>query len=464
MHRITVLSLPVMSTKDDNQNKEKLKCNKNFGIHECDASKCHLNNPVENETLEYCPDSNKEEMSELSGDMCSLTLDQLDDDVLFHIATFLEARVVKYALSQVCKRFQEMFDNETYWKMRMTVRFSKKYPAVPCPPNFQWDDACVAREDMHRVWSNIDQSTHNFMYSCNIYGGVDAVHLMQGGEILVAGDRNRSLNLIDLTKYPGNQASEEQIKEMLVHSNKTAHEGWIWSITSVDKKVITGCWDNQIRMFDAEVGCSLASSFKCKAPVLSLYAEDNEIVASCFDKKVYFIDRRTSAVRSRVFHTKPVLCVTGSDHFIISGSEDKSISIFERRAGKIFMMFKLDKYPLCLSYSNNQLWFGDVSGNLHLHDGTEDVFQYIGTYNVGHTEKMTGLITTPGAIFTCSGDKSIKVLDPTREPTSIASINVHKKEIAKIDYKNGVLVSAGGEDCIGVWLPKSFQKESYVLV
>ncbi|KAH9498493.1 hypothetical protein Btru_007648 [Bulinus truncatus] len=469
-------SLVVPPLREDRIIEQQQELDDSLEFQPCNASECYTRKCIENEEqINYSDRTQEDDDDMIVSNDGSLTLDQLDDDVLFHIATFLEARVVKYALSQVCKRFQTMFDNETYWKTRIIVRCPKKYPAVASfqretdilctsgPADFHWDEACVIREDMQRIWSHIEDTTHSFMYTCNVYGEVDAVHLMKDGDVVVAGDRNRSLNFINLSKYPGYHADEEQMKEMLVHSNKTAHEGWIWSIASVGSKVFTGSWDTQIRVFDVEAGCSLISSFKCKSPVLSLYAEDNEIVASCFDKKVYFIDRRTSAARSRIFHTKPVLCVTGSENFILSGSEDKSISIFDRRAGKVFMMFKLDKYPLCMSYCDNQLWFGDVSGSLHLHDGTQDVFQYIGTYNVGHTEKMTGVIYTPGAIFTSSGDKTIKVLEPTREPNIITSLTVHKKEIAKIDYKNGVLVSAGGDDCVGVWLPKNFQKEAYCL-
>ncbi|CAL1539616.1 unnamed protein product [Lymnaea stagnalis] len=392
-----------------------------------------------------------------------LTLDQLDDDSLICIAAFVDARTVKYALSQVCRRFLLIFSSESYWKFRVTNRWpNKKYPAVTTPPNFKWDDACVELDDMQRVWSDPETFTNHFMYSCDVFGAIDSVHLMKDGEMVLSGDRNRSLNFIDLTKYPGSGASEEQMREMLIHSDKS-HEGWIWCITSVGNKVITGSWDTHIRMFDANAGCKLTNSFKCKSPVLSLYAEDNEVVASCYDKKVYFIDQRTSSVKSRVFHTRAVLCVTGNENFILSGSEDKSISIFDRRAGKIFMMFKLASYPLCLSYSCNQLWFGDNSGNLNLHDGTEGVFQYVGSFDVGHTKKVTAVINTPGAIFTCSGDKTVKVLEPTRDPGVITSLNVHEREIAKIDYKNGVLVSGGGDDCVGVWMPKRWGKEAYCL-
>ena len=77
--------------------------------------------------------------------------------------------------------------------------------------------------------------------------------------------------------------------------------------------------------------------------VLSLYTEENNIFAGCFNKKVYFIDRRDSQaeIKPRTFHNRAVVCITGSDNYIISGSEDKRICIFDRRADKIFKMIKV---------------------------------------------------------------------------------------------------------------------------
>lgn len=53
---------------------------------------------------------------------------------------------------------------------------------------------------------------------------------------------------------------------------------------------------------------------------------------------------------------------------------------------------------------------------------------------MSHTEKITGVINTPGAIFTCSGDRTVKVLEPTKEPEVIATLSVHNKEIAKVFF------------------------------
>ncbi|GFN90348.1 F-box/WD repeat-containing protein 9 [Plakobranchus ocellatus] len=327
--------------------------------------------------------------------------------------------------------------------------------------NFHVADRCLAWDDSHRVWIDPETQTNHFVYSHNV-GGVDAVHLMNNGQLVVSGDRNRDLNLIDLTKYPGPAAGSAQKEDMLVHADRTTHNGWIWTVDSVDNMILTGAWDMHIRQFDAAAGCPLVRDYKCTSAILSLFAEEDEVFASCFDKKIYFIDRRSSNLSFRVFHTKAVLCITGNDKYIISGSEDKRIAIFDRRAGKIYKIFKLESYPLCLSYYDNQLWFGDRTGILHLHDGTDGMFKHIGSYDIGHTQKMTGVINTSGAVFTCSGDGTVKVLEPTREPDVLTSLTSHKKEVADVAYSHGVLASAG-DDCVSLWLPTHWDRNTYLL-
>lgn len=59
-----------------------------------------------------------------------LQLDDLDDDSIYHIASLMEARSIKYGLSNSCERFHTMFDNEVYWKARVNMKWQKKYPAV----------------------------------------------------------------------------------------------------------------------------------------------------------------------------------------------------------------------------------------------------------------------------------------------------------------------------------------------
>lgn len=47
------------------------------------------------------------------------------------------------------------------------------------PPDFNWVDAYVEREDNYRVWKDAACQKYHFKYSHNLFGGVDAVHLMK---------------------------------------------------------------------------------------------------------------------------------------------------------------------------------------------------------------------------------------------------------------------------------------------
>ena len=54
------------------------------------------------------------------------------------------------------------------------------------------------------------------------------------------------------------------------------------------------------------------------------------------------------------------------------------------------------------------------------------------TYDVGHTGKATGIVYTHGALFTCSTDKTIRVLEPNRNPGVIHTITSHEAEVAGV--------------------------------
>ena len=47
---------------------------------------------------------------------------------------------------------------------------------------------------------------------------------------------------------------------------------------------------------------------------------------------------------------------------------------------------------------------------------------------------MTGIVYTPGALFTCSTDNTIKVLEPNLNPGTINTITGHQGEVARVSY------------------------------
>ena len=59
------------------------------------------------------------------------TLDSLPPELFLHVCSFLKAKFVIKTLSQVCKNFRSLIQDDTFWKVRMRKRCKKRYPAIP---------------------------------------------------------------------------------------------------------------------------------------------------------------------------------------------------------------------------------------------------------------------------------------------------------------------------------------------
>ena len=66
----------------------------------------------------------------LDHDASQLGLLDLPSELLIHIASFLESRVIIDVLSQVCQMLSDLFSSERYWKTRISLRWPKPYPVV----------------------------------------------------------------------------------------------------------------------------------------------------------------------------------------------------------------------------------------------------------------------------------------------------------------------------------------------
>lgn len=62
-----------------------------------------------------------------------------------------------------------------------------------------------------------------------------------------------------------------------------------------------------------------------------------------------------------------------------------------------------------MSYSGKEVWAGDYHGLLHTFSMNEGSFKSIAQFNVGHSSLVTGIHHSPGTLYTCSSDRTIKV-------------------------------------------------------
>lgn len=88
--------------------------------------------PNQDDGTENFPDTQGQE-TELEPTNCndiSLTLTDLPVEVLIHMASFLESRVIITSLYGVCKLFYELFSDDKYWKTRISQRWQKQYPVI----------------------------------------------------------------------------------------------------------------------------------------------------------------------------------------------------------------------------------------------------------------------------------------------------------------------------------------------
>ncbi|XP_022087368.1 F-box/WD repeat-containing protein 9-like [Acanthaster planci] len=382
-----------------------------------------------------------------------LTLLTLPPELLLNIISFLDARVVIRRLSLVCKHLHRLIANDATWKIRISKRWPKQYPVVPVDDDkFNWQFACLEREEQYRRWSEPSRMEH-FKLTSGHFAEIDSVHLMQGGDLCVSGSRDRSFHLWDISKL--NARNYEESVEASKLKSVDDHKGWVWHITSQDNIICTSSWDQWIKLWDINADCGFVQGFRGSSAFLCSVLHQYEVHAGAYDKHVYVFDRRdrhqgsTSKLR---LHKMPVLCLASDNDYIISGSEDRTIAVFDRRAGKILKKIELEKFPMCMSYGLGQLWVGRKDGQVTVIDPTQGKFDIVQTYDVGHTSKVTGILHNLGAVITCSVDNSIKIHEPNHDPSTIHTIE-HTSSISSIHLKNDILAAGGSDLCVNIWRP-----------
>ena len=59
------------------------------------------------------------------------SLESLPCEVLLHICSFLDAPFLTDTFALICKQFQNLVNEENFWRLRIKKRWPKKYPVIP---------------------------------------------------------------------------------------------------------------------------------------------------------------------------------------------------------------------------------------------------------------------------------------------------------------------------------------------
>lgn len=281
---------------------------------------------------------------------------------------------------------------------------------------------------------------------------INSVLLVGGeGKFCATGSRDWNVKLWDLEAGP----SGSLLHTLGGRGHFTTHKGWVWCLASQGPLLASGGFDKTVRLWDLPSGGAERGTIKAGAAVLCLSYQPNMLLAGTFDRKVTMYDPRAAEplVKSLRLHGDAVMCLAADDTYIISGSKDGTLAVYDCRAGKGLKKIRLKSYLLSMSYSGSEVWAGDSRGLLHSFSMQSGALKPLSQFDVGHTAMVTGIHRSPGSLYTCSSDKTVKVHIPCSPPRTLCTLQ-HQVGVNGLSVEAGVLAVASGETYIEVWRPR----------
>nr|XP_046190135.1 F-box/WD repeat-containing protein 9-like [Oncorhynchus gorbuscha] len=267
---------------------------------------------------------------------------------------------------------------------------------------------------------------------------VNSVLLVGGdGALCASGSRDRNVNLWDL----GGGGSTGRLLHTLGGQGLfSTHKGWVWCLAARGPLLASGSFDSTVRLWDLGAQGAERGLIMARAAVLCLAPPQKDmLLAGTYDKKVSVYDTRVAAplVKSLRLHSNAVLCLVADEQYILSGSKDRTVVIYDRRAGKTLQKLQLGSYLLSMCYSDSEVWAGDNQGMLHAFSMQAGFFKPLSQFDVGHTSLVTGIHRSPGSLYTCSADRTIKVHLPCAPPRTLCTLH-HQAGVNGVSLSSNV--------------------------
>ncbi|KAM3850574.1 F-box/WD repeat-containing protein 9-like [Diretmus argenteus] len=191
----------------------------------------------------------------------------------------------------------------------------------------------------------------------------------------------------------------------------------------------SGGLDSTVRLWDLEAGGAARGLIRTGFPTHCLSCQTDVLLAGTRHNRINMYDTRVAEplVKSLHLHSShgysdAVRCLAADDNYIISGSNDCTVAVYDRRAGKALKKLQLRTSMSSMSYSGSEVWAGDHRGMLHAFSMQAGVFKHLSQFDVGHTSPITGIHRSPGSLYTCSYDQTVKVHLPSAPPRTLCTL------------------------------------------
>lgn len=415
--------------------------------------------------------SSEEELAEEAEE--TTQIHSLPVELLERLFGYISAAELMQSTQLVCQCWRRILASPKYWRGRLrrrqkSLRLSELYESAPTF-SIQRTVGAVEREESR--WSGASGPPHKLIPN---YSTIDALRLIQGGEFLLSGGRDRSIVLWDLQS--GDKVSEKS----------NAHSGWIWSIHCGDEgSFYSAGFDAHIRGWSLGEGRALSKveDAKTRAAVLCLAAgPDQSLLASSYDKAVAVLDRRAALaqVQRLQHHRGPVNALVSqtspngeAGNVFFSCSEDRTLRLYDARMwAPLGEPARFRSAPLAMALAQGQLWLTDSNGRLHYFDGSgreglssTPLRSFLVVDKTPPTPanpspqryaKVRNVVANRGSVIVATGERRVRVFRTGAQVKSWADFSSLPAEPSRIDYcpRSGNLVAALPDESIALWGPK----------
>ncbi|TNM97289.1 hypothetical protein fugu_015445 [Takifugu bimaculatus] len=382
-------------------------------------------------------------------------------EMVTHIASHLPAQCVISVLPKVCHVLGNVGKDNTAWQLRAR-RLVGSRAGFPVGPreDIDWASACLEMEQLVTCWTGqadffprspspppiLDRISLPLKH----FARIDTILLMgEEATICATGSRDRNVHLWDL------QSDGGKLRHTFAERGTfSTHQGWVWCLGCQGNSLASGAFDSTIRLWDLQACGAEMGLIRTGAPVHCLSYQPDMLLAGTVDRKVNMYDPRVAEplVKSLRLHSNAIICLAADDRYIVSGSTDCTVAMYDRRAGKALKRLRLNSYLMSVSYSGCEMWAGDNRGYLHSFS-MAGTLKAVSQFDVGHTAMITGIHSSPGSLYTCSSDSTVKVHIPCAPPRTLCTLQ-HRGGVNALSVNAGVLAVAFGEFYAEIWRPR----------
>ena len=224
------------------------------------------------------------------------------------------------------------------------------------------------------------------------------------------------------------------------------HQRMIWCLTAWENYLVSGSWDNTLKLWDTEEWEELATlpglthdgskvPFTRDGRYLVCGADNNEL-------KAWQVADPT-IVESLQGHEGPITCVAVTPKYIISGSEDCTLRVWssddmqviatlQGHADKVAMVVVTPDYKRVVSV--------DMDNGVRV--WSVDDMKEVATL-LGHAEQVTSLAVEGWRAVTGSVDKTVRVWD-TQTMTTLAVLTGHADRVNTVAISSDAFTAVSG--------------------